>query len=491
MQRDIKFVNTNSLSESSSTRVINNLVTKIHTSSPLRDSLYEEATDYFSQLLGVKEKQAELSQNLVTAQRNSSDNSKHDQSEKLKKKELLCLKQIKDYQLELDERRLARIHKLKFICNEILTQCIGQNEEDTNRKFAKLLGTLSLRSPDGENTTLIYNQQNKHLYQAILSLKLLDQLLKDRLIDNNYILERYAPDDNKEDSLFKSDVQLPLLITALLYDVGNFHPDAQKILKGESGDADEFRLLDNNERLALLKCNYQHVLDYVKNGLGVDKYKGNIKTERDLFNKKEQEKLAFICSLLKCSFKPKQGIGNLIKVPQIYTSVILSTSRNFSYSCLPKAFKILSKSVERKSISKEVVNSLLKITGVFPQGFGITYIPKSSEGYDLDTYEYAIVNSLYPEKPQSPICRMTTKNLVFYSTGTNLYIEPNSNLYFVNAHKKLEKIAPERLKEILSKLWDNFENRQEQLDLIPKCWHPHEYFSLAIQQNIWNKCADE
>jgi len=475
------------MSESSSTRVINNLVTKIHTSSPLKDSVYENAANYFAQLPEIKEKLAKLNQNLVTAQKNSTNNAKHEQSEKFKKKEMLCLKQLKDYQTQSDELRLTRVHKLKCICDDILTQCIGQNEEDTNRKFAKILGTLSLRSPDGENTTLIYNQQCKHLYQAVLSLKLLDQLLKEKLIDNKYILERYVADDHGEDSLFKSDVQIPLLITALLYDIGLSHPDAQQILKGESGDSDEFRLMDNNERVALLKCNYQHVLDYVKNGLGVDKYKGNIKIERDIFNKKEEEKLAFICSLFKCSFQPKQGIGNLIKVPQIYVSVILSTKRNFIYSSLPKVFQVLSKGVKKKTINKEVVNSLLKITGIFPQGFGITYIPKGAEGFDLNTYEYAIVNSLYPKDPQNPICRITTKNLVFYSTGTNLYIEPKNNLYFIDARKKLERISPERLKEILSKLWDNFENRQEQSDLIPKCWHPYEYFSIAKQQNIWNK----
>jgi len=475
------------MSESSSTRVINNLVTKIHTSSALKDSVYENAANYFSQLPEIKNEWAKLNQNLATAQRNLNNNSKHEQLEKLKKKEMLCLKQLKDFQTHSDELRLNRINKLKCICDDILTQCIGKNEEDTNRKFAKILGTLSLRSPDGGNATLIYNQQCKHLYQAVLSLKLLDQLLKEKLIDNKYILERYVPGDDGGGSFFKSDVQVPLLISALLYDIGQCHPDAQQILKGESGNADEFRLMDNNDRVALLKCNYQHVLDYVKNALGVDKYKGNIKTERDMFNKKEEEKLAFICSLFKNSFKPKQGIGNLIKIPQIYVSVILSTKRNFVYSALPKVFQILSKGVERKAINKEVVNSLLKITGIFPQGFGITYIPKNTEGYDLNTYEYAIVSSLYPKDPQSPICRITTKNLVFYSTGTNLYIEPNNNLYFIEARKKLERISPERLKEILSKLWDNFENRQEQSDLIPKCWHPHEYFSLAKQQNIWNK----
>jgi len=476
----------NTISESASTKAISNIVKKIDTSSPLKDSVYEEAADYFAQLPEIEKNLATLHQNLTTAQQNLSANSKPDNVKKLKHKIEQNLKKIKLFESKRDEERLARLHKLKSICDEILSLCIGQNREDTNKKFAKLLGTLSLRTPEGINLALQYNRQSQHLYQAVLSLKLLDQLLEDKQMGNEYILKRTLPDDTEEIP-FRLEVQTPLLMTSLLHNVGICHPVAQQILKGESGDADEFRVLSTDERLALLKCNYQQTLNYLKDGLGGDKYIGGSKAEREVFDKKDKEKTAFIRLLLKSSLKPKQGIGNLIKVPQIYTSVVLSTKRNFTYASLPKGFQMLNKGVERGIINKQVVESLLKITGIFPQGYGVTYIPKSSEGYDLDRYEFAIVNTLYPQEPYNPICRIATKNLVFNSTGADLCIEPGNNLYFPDARKKLTKVSPERLKEILSKLWSNFEVRQEQHDLIPKCWHPYEYFSFAKQQNMWNK----
>ncbi len=482
-------MNKNTMSESSSTKAISNLVKKVRASSQLKDSMFEEAAGFFAQLPEIKKKSATLEQNLATAQLHLSENTKKNDAEKLKKKLDHCRKQVKDYEAELAERRLTRLHKLKSICDEILSLCIGQNMDATNRKYAKLLGTLALRAPDRENATLQYNQQGQHLYQAVLSLKLLDQLLDDRRINNEYILERSLQNKNDENSPFRSEVQIPLLITALLQGVGNCHPDAQKILKGETGDQDEFRLLEKNERLELLKCTYQQDLNYLIDGLGVDKYVGHSRIERDLFNQKEEEKLAFIRILLKSAVNPKQGIGNLTKIPQIYTSVALSTKRNSSYASLPRVFLMLNKGVEKNVLSKAVVDSLLKITGVFPQGFGIAYIPKNPDGFDLDRYEYAIVNTLYPKDAQNPICRIATKNLVFTSSGPDLCIGPDNNLHYPAARKKLEKINPERLKEILSQLWNNFEVRQKQVDLIPKCWHPHEYFSCARQQNIWNKAG--
>ena len=477
----------NTTSESSSTKAISNIVKKIDTSSPLKDSVYEEAVAYFAQLPEIEKNLATLHQDLTTAQQNLSANSKPANVKKLKYKVEQNLKKIKSFEYKLDEERLARLHKLKSICDEILSFCIGQNRDGTNKKIAKLLGTLSLRVPEGINPALQYNRQNQHLYQAVLSLKLLDQLLEDKQMGNEYILKWTLPDDTEEVPPFRLEVQIPLLMTSLLHNVGICHPIAQQILKGKSGDADEFRVLSTDERLALLKCNYQQTLNYLMDGLGLDKYIGGSKAEREIFNKKEEEKFVFIRLLLKSSLNPKQGIGNLIKVPQIYTSVVLSSKRNFTYASLPKGFQILNKGVERGSINKQVVESLLKITGIFPQGYGITYIPKNSKGFDLERYEFAVVNTLYPQEPYSPICRIATKNQVFISSGGDLNIAPGNNLYFPDARKKLMKVSPERLKGILSKLWSNFEERHEQLDLIPKCWHPYEYFSFAKQQNMWNK----
>lgn len=474
-------------SESSNTKSLSNLVKKIDTLSPLKDSVYEEAAAYFSQLPEIEKSLEELHLSLNTAQQNLSANSKPENVKALKHRVALNIKKIKLFQSKLDDERLVRLSKLKNICDEILSFCIGKNKDDSNKKIAKLLGTLALRMPEEKNLALQYNQKNRHLYQAVLSLKLLDQLLEDKQIDNEYILKRASLNETEEVSRFTSEIQTPLLMISLLLNVGMCHPIAQQILKGESNEADEFRILSPDERVALLKCNYQQTLNYLTDGLGLDRYIGNSKSEREIFNKSEEEKSAFICSLLKSAINPKQGLGNLIKVPQIYTSVVLPTKRNFTYHSFPRAFQMLNKNVEIGAIDKQVVESLLKITGIFPQGYGITYVPKNSDGYNLERYELAIVNTLYPQEPYSPICRIATRYQLFISSGMDLLITSDNNLYFPDARKQLMKTSPERLKEILSKLWNNFEVRWDQVDLIPKCWHPSEYFSLAKRQNVWNK----
>jgi len=486
----IEHMKKNTISESSSTKTIRNIVQKIHTSSPLQDSVYEQAAIYFSQVPEIESHLSTLNQSLLTAQKKFAANSKSDNVKKLKNKVDQCVKKIKLYQHELDEQRLQRLHKVKSICDEILSFCFGQNKEGTNTKIAKLLGTISLRAPEIKKLALEYNRQNQHLYQAVLSLKLLDQLIEDKTMQNQHILKwTLAEHESDEDPSFRGEVQVPLLMTSLLHNVGMYHPTAQLILKGESGDEDEFRVLNKDERLTLLQCNYEQTLKYLTDGLGLDKYLGGSKAEREIFNNNEEEKAAFIRLLLKSSTNPKQGIGNLIKIPLIYTSVVLPTKRNLAYVNLPKVFQILNNGVERGTINKQVVECLLKITGIFPQGYGITYIPKNSKGDELDRYEFAIVNTLYPQEPYIPICRIATKNQVFISSGGDLTISPSNNLYFADTQKKLMKISPERLKGILSKLWSNFEERHDELDLIPKCWHPYEYFSFAKQQNMWNKVS--
>ena len=69
-----------------------------------------------------------------------------------------------------------------------------------------------------------------------------------------------------------------------------------------------------------------------------------------------------------------------------------------------------------------------------------------------------------------------------------MVISVENNLYFPQARKKLEVMSKERLLEILSKLVSNFEERKN-MDLLPKCWFPDEYFSYGKHQNLWNKTS--
>lgn len=480
------------------TKAIKNLVKKIHDHTPVKDSLYEQAVIYFKEQveyekqLSFAENQIEESGKKLTA---NQDPKKKAALERQSEKATGLLKNLKK---EQDKKRQVRYDLTVKICNEILDLLDGTTPEEANNNAAKMLGTLQLISPIDGCGIANSNQKIKHLYKTVLCVKLLEHLLKERLITNSFVLQKFqehqiwlsSKDPHKpEFSPFRSDVQIPLLIASLFQDVGQYHPEAQLVLKGQEGKLDEFRALNKEERSKLLKISYQQALRFTTFGVGVAAYKGNSKEDRKAFYLEEQEKLKFTRTLLKSAINPETGIGNLLKVPQVYCSVIMSTKPNFSYESLPRVKLVMDKGAEVGAFSKAVSDALIKITGVFPQGYGITYIPQDSDRQDLDRYEYAIVVGLYPQDIEIPLCRVATRNLAFNAFGVNIIIGKENNLYFGNAKKKLERVSEERLEEILRQLWSNYEERKH-LDLIPKCWYPTEYFSYARFQNIWNKASE-
>ncbi|GGD51056.1 hypothetical protein [Lacimicrobium alkaliphilum] len=471
--------------ESRYTKELRVLISKIHDVTPVRDSLYEHATEYFALQAAEEQKQIQLNSQLQTASEATSKNAEQQQKK--------AQSNLREYQQKLREARIERLNNLLQICEKILHLTDGKDEQEIQRNCARLLGTMLLITPTEKRKVGQSNQRTKHLYKAVLSLLLLERMVADNQISNQYVLkhagQRISAPENKDTASqcpYRNHVQVPLLMTALMQDIGQYHPDAQRILKGPDGDLNEFRVLEKDQRLNLLKISYQQTLAYLKTGLGKNIYVGNSKQERDDFNQNEDEKMKFIFTLLKSSLDPQQSIGNLLKVPQVYTSVVLSTKAVYDYESLPKAAMVLEKAAEKGALNKTAVDSFVRIVGYFPQGFGITYIPKDSDRRDLDRYEYAIVTALYPEDPHVPNCRTATKSLTFSQFGQGLRVGKDNNLYYPQARKKLERMSKERLLEILSKLVSNFEERKE-LDLLPKCWHPYTYFSYAKHQNLWNK----
>jgi hypothetical protein len=478
------------IGKSTYSKSVSTLISRIYDTTPVADSVYERAMQYFQQTIEQQELRTELAQQVCLFENRQQQASKRDLALVERNLQQAQNEQQTFLQARQDEAAV-RINTLKKLCLEILDLLQGETVAETNQLSAKLLGTIQLMSPTEGKHVASSNQKSKHLYKAVLSLRLLDKLLADGELNNAYVQHRFNAGAGKamvkdEYHPFRDDIQVPLLMAAILQDIGSCHPDALLILKGEDGNADEFRVLENEERVALLQISYRESLKFVTQGLGLDRYNGNSKEERDNFVKLETERQNFILLLLKSALKPENGIGNLLKIPQIYTSVVLSTKSNFAYDTLPKVTLVLENGVEKGVYSKVAVEALIRITGVFPQGFGITYIPKDSDRQDLERYEYAIVTGLYPEDLRQPICRMVTRNLTYNVSAQGCVISVDNNLYYPHARKKLEKISEERLLEILSKLVSNFEERKN-LPLLPKCWHPGEYFSFVKNQNLWNK----
>jgi len=445
------------------TRQVSTLLAKTYGRSILKDSMLERAIAYFDQQIFVSSDEA-------------FDSEKH---------ELLKFNSIERHSHLLD------------ICLEILELTEGENLAETNRKSAQFLGTLQLLSPTEGGKVAVNNEQCKSLYKAVLSLRLLDKLFIDNQISEPYIRKflknissiQYANLALSEPDIFQQytrSVKIPILMAALIQDIGNYHHDAQNILYGADGQDDPFRVLDIEARKKLLQTNYRETIKYLTNGLGCLAYIGDSKEERTRFNLDETQRLKFIKYLLKSSVNPKNSIGNILKVPQIYTSIVLSTKGNYNYKLLPKVYQVLNRNAEYGHCSQLVVDTLYKITGMFPQGYGVVFMPKDEFDEQADCYEYAIVNRLYPANPEEPLCRVATRHLGFMGYGKNMTIKTSLNLYFSETAKRLSTVSKDRLNEILELLASNYLERQ-QLDLLPRCWHANEFFSIKSQQNLWNK----
>lgn len=478
------------MGESSYTKSVSNLVRSIQSNTALKDSLFEQAQLYFECADAADIAHFELQKD-IRAIEDSLQAAEGSNKEKIAKKLSIAKLSLQRNYASQEEKRIQRLQKVLEVSTNILVLCEAEDWQKTQVNSAKLLGTLQLLSP-GEGSKLPEQHQKlKPPYRAVIALKLLDKLLIDSQIKNAYINERYQitdrySQDEEKLTRFQNDVAIPIIIASLFQDVGSLHPKAQTILKGKDGNLDEFRLLDKEDRLTLLKINHEQTLNYITYGLGMARYVGNLKEERAELEQNEKKRLTFIRTLLISAFKPKLGVGNLIKVPQIYASIIFSSKQNYSFSGLPKAMLMIMKAAERGSISNIAADSLLAILGHFPQGYGITYIPNDDDESNIELYEYAIVTGLNPTDPFVPICRIVTRNLTFIATGQVSSIKKKSNLYFSATRKKLDKMSPERLEEILSKLASNSEERKE-LDIIPSYWNPYGFFGYTKLQNLWRK----
>jgi len=479
------------ISETHFTKQVKHLLEKLYGRSPLKDSLLDRAILFYKDQPFHQQKLDKLTEKITELKSKN-------QNEKISRQLSVIEREYRDLKQEFSSESHERSKFLYVLCREIIELSEGSSFAESNRKSAQLLGTIQLLNPTQGKKVAEANEKSKPLYKAILCLRLLDKLS----IDGTTILElpyikAYTQDiDAPQFKDFQSIdpqayadyieyVKIPILMAALVQDIGHFHPDAQKIVCGIDGTKNPYRMLELDDRKKLLQINYHETVKFLVDGIGTPNYVGNSKVDRDKFNINEHKKLIFIRNLLKQGISPKQGIGNLLKVPQIYASIILSTKGSYDYKLLPRVYQALNQNAERGTCSQVAVDALREITGDFPQGFGITYIPQD-DGVKTDRYEYAIVTQLYPSETNQPICRTATRNLTFIGYGQDITINSDCNLYHAETAKGFANISKERLNEILALLSSNYHERRE-LDLLPRCWHAGEYFSIKDNQKLWNK----
>jgi hypothetical protein len=463
------------------TQQVKQLINMIYPKDTGYGSVFEDASHYFSVTPSLEQHIEDLKAQLKLIERN-------------KDREVLAeqlTKQIRNSSEKLEEERLARLERLDAVSTKIIELCEGDNWQETQQLSAKLLGTLMLLTRGPEGSFAKVHMRFKPLYKAVLTLRLVDRLLEHDTIAHKYLSKyreaasRFRGNRYWRDK-WKIELGRPLITAALLQDIGLQSPAAQTILKGENGDLDEFRLLDESQRKDLLKLNYHFTLRYLSDGLGQPNYVGNNKEERDRFNKTHKDASEFLLSLVKDAFVSKSGLGEIVKIPQIYVSIVLSTKSDYSRMSLPKGYMLIEQLAKKGGLNKQLAQDFVELVGYFPQGFGITYIPVNEKGQEKDQYECAIVIGLNPKNPAEPLCKVVTRNQKYITSGAQEIIPKGRNLYFPANRKKLMRVGQDRLGEIMSQLSSNFTPDAID-DLVPSFWEPYDFFGFKKHQNLWAK----
>ncbi|MDM7861755.1 hypothetical protein QTP81_14225 [Alteromonas sp. ASW11-36] len=396
---------------------------------------------------------------------------------------------LQNLERAIETARSVRVHRIEQFALQLLALSEGDSESETHTASAKLLGTLLLITAGNQGKFARQHKKLKPIYKAVLSLRLADALFKEGNVKHSYLQVHQQSSTRFSGNAYwrakwQREIAIPLIKAALLQDIGLYHPDAQSVLLGPEQNKDEFRLLAEDERKQLLKLNLQHSLFYVKNGIGLPTDTSSSEDESTAPSHAEKQALNFALEVIQDATILKNHVGDLIKIPQIYASFVLSTKSDYSRKDLPKAYMVIKSLIEKGQLNKRIATNFLHMVGYFPQGFGITYIATDMQGNIKDGYEYAIVNRLFPENPAEPRVRTVSRNLNFIVSGKNTVISRDHNLYFLSNTKKIQRIDKARLQELVSSLSsDGAQSNVE--NLVPQYWEPHDFFADKKHQNLW------
>jgi hypothetical protein len=379
--------------------------------------------------------------------------------------------------------------QLHFLAEKILRLTDGITAAETLTRSARVLGCLQLTVPGRRWRELQFGY--KLMYRATLSLRLLDHALQHKLLAEPALQQFFARrEPGNDDCPYRLNVQLPLVIAVMLLDAGQLEPDAVTMLIGYTGELDASRSLAPDERDDYLQRCQSATQQLVGTALDLLPYRGNSKQEKQQHQTLELQRLNLIRQLIQLQNEPASLLGNILKIPQVYSSMVLPGRQRYVYEALPKASLLLKDSVVRGQLNGVLVQHFLRITGVFPQGYGIAFTPRQQDSALPEKYELAVVNQLYPPKLAEPLCRIVSRNLQYRRTGHNCCISIEHNLFFKPARQRLAVIPSQRLEQILARLSADWQPGQLRR-FIPRCWHPEQFFSKREHQNLWNDAPQQ
>lgn len=351
----------------------------------------------------------------------------------------------------VEPKVLGGFRRRTTLLTEIADTIIDQtfNDKEANR----FITTMVLRAPlPNDQSRCASNEKSKPLYIAALSVKLVQKLLEDGQIIEEDIV-KFAPKlslkqveaqtseasstsstGNKpeqheltaeEFEPFRKQVLRPIVFAALIHQIGSYSVDADQLYKGN-----RYRLLDEEERKKLINIIYKSSRSYLKYGLG--------EPDRSLFESIAADdyldavaRYDLTDTILTHYVKPQHALGNLLRIPMIYASFLMSTKSRHNYNLIYKAYDIMKSGIEKEVVYEPYTKVFMKMMGCFPLGSGIYFISK-----ETNMVEKGVVVGLNPADPKSAIVKQTTKRQVKYEDHSQTQVSYDFNIINPKARKQ-------------------------------------------------------
>lgn len=400
--------------------------------------------------------------------------------------------QLKTIKNESEKRRL-RIQK-----NEIFKQKEGleeiiQNHRETNhaiingisnkinahlssqKKTEKLLGTLMLNySTEDSNLRMLVNSQTKPIYQTTL----ISLMLKD-LIDSKYNFKNSKiksivnnleiPKEGKRTDIQENyeilceQLFTPITQAIYIHQLGLNSPQSKKILEENE------QTLNDKQRIEYLKTSQLKSLEFLMYGINVIRPKLDTKQQETEWIQESKSKILFIRDIIKSINSGKGELGEIIKVCQQYTALIIQDKPKYNSGLEIHAYQLMQSRAKEKKINPIFTERLLSTMGQFPIGTGILTYES-----DYSSIEKAIVTKLYPKNPKEPTIRKVTRRELYQRPKSEETLQQKNNLIFT-------------FKNIPKDLQEKYKNQPTNQNNKPMLfWKPNSVFGNRIQeQHLW------
>lgn len=361
------------------------------------------------------------------------------------------------HQQTINEQQ-QRAELLDSICLQLVESLSGL------RAFNRFIGSLVLAAPSANaKNRCLRNENSKPLCVAALAMIFFDQLrrggnlqckqlqqecekiLNPENCDKDYSLTAEKADDSKnvraqtngevidEDrkKQYQAAILIPLVRAALIQNIGSYSPQADA-LRGE----DRYQLLTSQTRKDYLACIYKQSMLFLSDACLWDE-KNIEQTNSLVFTHK-------ILAQLQTSCDP---LGDILRLPMVVSSILLSSKPNFHYQQMPATCDILQRGAQQKDYTAEYALNMQKLIGRFPIGCGIYFIQQEN-----GEIEKGIVSSLLPFDIDEPITKQITRRQLHFVCNGELIVQKESNLFFAQT-RELSAYSKRALKQ---KFADNY-----------------------------------